>query len=49
MESWRKLAAQCEELLLRYQSAKSEGERKVLLTMAARKFDQAAALRRLTK
>jgi len=46
MENWKRLAEECEELLRQHDAAKTDGLRIVLLAMAARKFDQAASLKR---
>jgi len=48
METWRRLAEQCEALLRRYDASKSESERLMLLALAASRFDQARSLRRAT-
>lgn len=46
MESWRKYAVECEELMFRATQAKSELEANILIRRAAAKFDQGRALLR---
>ena len=46
MESWRKYAVECEELLFRASLAKSELEANILIRRAAAKFDQGRAVKR---